>query len=155
MDSFEQDQLRARTDAFQGQVDTMLAGYEQQLRDIADARDTLAAATALGWSSDNLVRANSAGVPIDVWIDPGVFKRSTPERLGASMTEAAQVAARAAKARIDAVLAPITGAAAAPEVLLAEYPELGRHVDSILPPPSAHTPVRQLGTPEPDGRGKH
>ena len=87
MDSFEQDQLRARTDAFQGQVDTMLAGYEQQLRDIADARDTLAAATALGWSSDNLVRANSAGVPIDVWIDPGVFKRSTPERLGASMTE--------------------------------------------------------------------
>jgi hypothetical protein len=71
------------------------------------------------------------------------------------MTEAAQVAARAAKARIDAVLAPITGAAAAPEVLLAEYPELGRHVDSILPPPSAHTPVRQLGTPEPDGRGKH
>ncbi|MEV6140370.1 YbaB/EbfC family nucleoid-associated protein [Nocardia sp. NPDC051990] len=153
MDSYEQAQLSARTNVLQGEVDTMLATYEQQLRDIANARDVLATATAEGWSSDNLIRvtANSAGVPVDVWVDPATYKRITPDKLGASITEAAQAAARAAKAEIDAVLAPVTAAAAEfvpPEDIFTSIPFVGRPIGDILPPPPG--PEQVPTGPEPD-----
>ncbi|MET8774596.1 YbaB/EbfC family nucleoid-associated protein [Nocardia sp. NPDC004654] len=150
MNSFEQEQLRARTDALQGQVDNALATYEQQLRGIAKARDALAASTAQGWSDDNMVRVttNAAGIPVDVWVDPAAFKRSAPEKLAASFLQAAQFAARSAKSEMDALLAPITAAAAdfAPqEQVYEDLPFIGKQVGDILPAPpepeaSAHAP---------------
>ncbi|MFF0500843.1 YbaB/EbfC family nucleoid-associated protein [Nocardia aobensis] len=139
MDSSGYDQLRARTDALQVQVDSMLENYEHQLRDIATARDALAAATAEGWSSDNLIRvtSNSAGIPIQVWVDPAAFKRTTPEKLGDAITEAAQAAARAAKSEVGAAMAPILADEKRFHISnpLGEDPDLQRVVDGILPPP--------------------
>ncbi|MCC3315710.1 YbaB/EbfC family nucleoid-associated protein [Nocardia africana] len=139
MDSSGYDQLRARTDALQVQVDSMLESYEHQLRDIATARDTLAATTAEGWSSDNLIRvtSNSAGIPIGVWVDPAAFKRTTPEKLGAAITEAAQAAARAAKSEVGAAMAPILAEEKRFHITnpLGEDLDLERVVGGILPPP--------------------
>ncbi|OXR45323.1 Nucleoid-associated protein YbaB [Nocardia cerradoensis] len=139
MDSSGYDQLRARTDALQVQVDSMLESYEHQLRDIATARDTLAAATAEGWSSDNLIRvtSNSAGIPIQVWVDPAAFKRTTPEKLGDAITEAAQAAARAAKSEVGAAMAPILADEKRFHITnpLGEDLNLERVVGGILPPP--------------------
>nr|WP_246461486.1 YbaB/EbfC family nucleoid-associated protein [Nocardia transvalensis] len=97
----------------QTEVDSMLDAYQRQLADIDSARENLAATTVEGWSSDNLVRvtSNAAGVPVGVYVDPAAFKRSTPEKLGAAITEAAQVAARAAQETIGAALAPVLAAA--------------------------------------------
>ncbi|MEV0252100.1 YbaB/EbfC family nucleoid-associated protein [Nocardia sp. NPDC050712] len=118
----------------------MLATYEQQLRDIANARAALAASTAQGWSDDNMVRVttNSAGVPVEVWVDPGAFKRSTPEKLADSFLQAAQFAARSARSEMDALLAPVTAAAAEftpQEQLYEELPFIGAPVGDILPSP--------------------
>ncbi|QIS09171.1 YbaB/EbfC family nucleoid-associated protein [Nocardia arthritidis] len=139
MTSFERDQLRARTEALQAQADAMMATYEQQLRDIGQARDVLAIAKSEGWSDDNLVRVttNSAGVPIEVWVDPSAFKRSQPDKLGISFLQAAQAAARAAKSEIDAVLGPVTAAAAEftpPEDPFESLPFIGRPIGDVLPP---------------------
>ncbi|MFC9892285.1 YbaB/EbfC family nucleoid-associated protein [Nocardia sp. NPDC127579] len=118
----------------------MLSTYEQQMRDIGKARDALATATAEGWSDDSLVRVttNSAGVPIDVWVDSGAFRRSAPEKLAKSFLQAAQFAARAAKSEIEAVLGPVTAAAAdfAPqEYVFEDLPFMGQPIGDILPPP--------------------
>ncbi|WP_194817499.1 YbaB/EbfC family nucleoid-associated protein [Nocardia sp. XZ_19_385] len=152
MNSFEQDRLRARTDALQGQVDTMLSTYEQQLRDIANARDALAASTSEGWSDDNMIRVttNAAGVPVEVFVDPGAFKRSTPEQLAASFLQASQVAAHSAKSAMDTLLAPVTAAAAEftpPEQFYEELPFIGEPIGDILPSPPE--PAAVAPAPEP------
>lgn len=152
MTSFEQDQLRARTDTLQVQADTMLNTYEQQLRDIASARDVLAAATATGWSDDNLVKVttNSAGVPVEVWIDPAAYKRAVPEKLAASFLQATQAAARAARAELDSVLAPITAAAAEfgpPADPFTGLPSFEQPTGDFLPSPPA---AEQAPPPAPE-----
>ncbi|WP_225731250.1 MULTISPECIES: YbaB/EbfC family nucleoid-associated protein [unclassified Nocardia] len=164
MNSSEYDQLRARTDALQGQVDTMLDAYQRQIRDIADARDNLAVVRVDGWSADNLIRvtANSAGVPVEVWVDPAAFKRTTPEKLGPSIAEAAQNAARAAKARVAAELAPITEIGAQFEGIdgvVGHLPDFDAVVGDILPPPpAAEPPAPAAAKPKPvdqDDDGPH
>ncbi|WP_067681277.1 YbaB/EbfC family nucleoid-associated protein [Nocardia miyunensis] len=151
MDTSEYDRLRARTDALQIEVDAMLEGYQERMESIAEARDKLAVATTQAWSSDNLVRvtSNAAGVPIEVWVDPQAYKRLTPQKLGASVTEASQAAARGAKAQIAEALQPIT---AETEFVLenplddSDIPGTPVGVESILPPPPApREPQEQPG----------
>ncbi|WP_431963882.1 YbaB/EbfC family nucleoid-associated protein [Nocardia sp. bgisy134] len=88
----------ARNEALRGEVDDLLEIFERQRRELAETQARLAATTVTAWSSDNLVRvtSNSAGVPVEVHLEPDAFKRSTPQKLGAAMTEATQVAARLA-----------------------------------------------------------
>ncbi|WP_431957702.1 YbaB/EbfC family nucleoid-associated protein [Nocardia lijiangensis] len=88
----------ARNEALRGEVDDLLEVFEQQRRELAETQARLAATTVTAWSSDNLVRvtSNTAGVPVEVHIEPDAFKRSTPQKLGAAMTEATQAAARLA-----------------------------------------------------------
>ena len=139
MDSSGYDQLRAHTDALQVQVDSMLESYEHQLRDIAEVRDDLAVRTAEGWSADNLIHvtSTSAGVPVQVWVDPAAFKRSTPEKLAASFAEAAQVAARMAQSQVSEAMAPILAAGQQFDIRspFGDDLDLRRIGDSILPPP--------------------
>lgn len=149
MDSSEYDQLRARTEAMQVEVDSMLGAYEHQLRDLAETRDNLAVRTVEGWSSDNLIRvtSNSAGVPVQVWVDPAAFKRSTPDKLGTAMVEAAQAAARAAHAEVGAAMEPILQSGQQFDIRspFGDDLDLARVVDGILPPPPE--PVSE---PEPE-----
>ncbi|GAB2654978.1 YbaB/EbfC family nucleoid-associated protein [Nocardia goodfellowii] len=98
MAGMEGEALRARNEALRGEVDSLLSIFEQQQREFAAAQARLATATVSAWSTDNLIRvtANSAGVPVEVHVDPEAFKRSTPEKLGRSITEATQAAANLA-----------------------------------------------------------
>ncbi|MBB5911547.1 DNA-binding protein YbaB [Nocardia transvalensis] len=134
------DSERARNDALRAQVDSMLETFEQQQREVADVRSRLAATTAEAWSSDNLVRvvSNVSGVPIEVHLEPEAFKRSTPEKLGRSMAEAAQAAARAAAELSEQAVAPIQN-------LAGELPDLS---DLVPGAPSIKDLMRSM-LPEP------
>lgn len=84
-----------------------------------------------------------------MWVDPAAFKRSAPEKLAASFLQAAQFAARSAKSEMDALLAPITAAAAefAPqEQLYEELPFVGRQIGDLLPAP----PEPEASEPAPE-----
>lgn len=167
MNSAERDALQSWTDGMRGQVDQMTDVYERQLEEFGTAKAELANLTVQGWSRDQLVRvtANSAGIPLDVWVAPEAFKRSNPERLGASMTEAAQAAARAAKDELDARLAPVLAAVSEvglPEDPFGELPPFARPEGSILPPlPPEPAPEPQVAEfprrldEDPDDEGPH
>ncbi|WP_063042838.1 YbaB/EbfC family nucleoid-associated protein [Nocardia pseudovaccinii] len=166
MNSAERDALQSWTDGMRGRVDQMTDVYERQLEQFGAAKSELANLTVQGWSQDQLVRvtANSAGIPLDVWVAPEAFKRSNPERLGAAMTEAAQAAARAAKEQLDARLAPVLAAVSEvglPEDPFGELPTIARPDGNILPPPPPEPETEpQIEFPrrldeDPDDEGPH
>ncbi|MBF6165064.1 YbaB/EbfC family nucleoid-associated protein [Streptomyces gardneri] len=103
------DATQPSTDALRDQVDSLLEVFEQQRRDLADAQSAIASTTVTAWSSDNLIRvvSNAAGVPVEVHVEPEAFKRSTPDKLGHSITEAVQAAARLALEATRQAVAPI------------------------------------------------
>ncbi|ATL65164.1 YbaB/EbfC family nucleoid-associated protein [Nocardia terpenica] len=105
----EPDALRAGNEALRDQVDSLLETFEEQRRQLAEVHQRLAATTVEAWSSDNLVRvvSNIAGVPLEVHLVPEAFKRSTPEKLGRSITEAVEAAARSAAVQSQQAFAPI------------------------------------------------
>ena len=139
------DELRARNDILREQVDSMLAAFDQQRRELADAQSRLTSTTGEAWSSDNLVRvvSNVAGVPLEVHLAPEAFKRSTPEKLGRSIAEAAQAAARTAAEKSRQALAPIEEIAGTlPDLsdLVPGAPGIKDLVRSMLPEPAARPP---------------
>lgn len=91
----EREARLAQNAALRAEVDDLLATFERQRRDFAEAQARVAAATVTAWSADRLIRvtANSAGVPTEVHVEADAFKRSTPETLGRSITEATRAAA--------------------------------------------------------------
>ncbi|RDI48964.1 YbaB/EbfC family nucleoid-associated protein [Nocardia mexicana] len=113
MSNSEQEAERARNAELRDQVDSMLVTFEQERRELAEVQARLAATTGEAWSSDNLVRvvSNVSGIPIEVHLTPESFKRSTPERLSRSITEAAQAAARSAVEQSEQATAALHGAA--------------------------------------------
>ncbi|MGW0004375.1 YbaB/EbfC family nucleoid-associated protein [Nocardia grenadensis] len=92
------DPARPATGVLRDSVAELLSTLEQQRQAMTEVRQRLAATTVSVWSADNLVRidANTAGVPVEVHLTPEAFKRSTPEKLGRSILETAQRAAREA-----------------------------------------------------------
>ncbi|GGL04076.1 YbaB/EbfC family nucleoid-associated protein [Nocardia jinanensis] len=98
MSSDDRAATRAATGMLRDSVDQLLSTFERQREAMAEVRQRLAATTVSVWSADNLVRidANTAGVPVEVHLTPEAFKRSTPEKLGRSILEAVQQAARQA-----------------------------------------------------------
>ncbi|NKY26824.1 YbaB/EbfC family nucleoid-associated protein [Nocardia gamkensis] len=102
-----------RNEALRDQVDSLLEIFEQQRNDLAEAQSTLATTTVTAWSSNNLIRvlSNAAGVPVEVHVEPDAFKRSTPEKLGHSITEAVQAAARLALEATQQAVAPLEASA--------------------------------------------
>ncbi|MDN2501463.1 YbaB/EbfC family DNA-binding protein [Nocardia nova] len=149
----EQEAARARNEALRLEVDSLLATFEQQKRELADVQERLAATTAEAWSADNLVRvvANVAGVVVEVHLEPEAFKRSTPEKLGRSMAEAAQAAARRAGELSQQALAPIQEVAGdVPDLsdILPGAPSIKDLMNTLLPDPAESAPA-QRGSSEP------
>lgn len=147
----ERERRRAENDALNVQVESMLTAFEEQTRQLGGLKDSLAAIQAEGWSANNLVRvtANASGIPADVWIAPDAFKQSTPERLAASVAEAAHTAARAAQEQAAAAVAPITDVAdGMPDIadLTPGAPNIREVFDSFIPAPGERVPTRK--TPE-------
>ncbi|WP_433663013.1 YbaB/EbfC family nucleoid-associated protein [Nocardia sp. CA-128927] len=140
MDDERREAARVRNDELRGQVDSLLETFEQQRRDLAEAQSTLASTTVTAWSSDNLIRvvSNAAGVPVEVHVEPEAFKRSSPEKLGRSITEAVQAAARQAVDATQQAIAPM-------EDVTAGLPDLS---DLVPGAPSIRDLVRTM-FPEP------
>ncbi|MFD5178410.1 YbaB/EbfC family DNA-binding protein [Nocardia sp. NPDC058379] len=79
---------RAANDALRAQVDAMLDSFTADKSALLDAQRRATEPVSV-WSEDNLVRVTGtiAGVS-EVHIEPDAFKRSTPDSLGRSITEA-------------------------------------------------------------------
>lgn len=141
----DREQLRADNDALNAQVESMLTAFEEQTRQLSGLKNSLGAIRAEGWSANNLVRvtANASGIPANVWIAPEAFKQSTPERLAASVAEAAQAAARAAQEQAAAAVAPITDVVdGMPDIadLTPGAPNMREVFDSFIPAPGERVP---------------
>ncbi|GGK40239.1 YbaB/EbfC family DNA-binding protein [Nocardia camponoti] len=127
---------RASNDGLRQQVDAMVAAY-------ADQRSVLAAAKAAAdepvqcWSANNLVRVtgNASGVS-EVHLVPEAFKRSTPETLARSITEAlGELSARVALSRERALGALGDLSDEMPELaeLIPGAPPLREIAEQVLP----------------------
>ncbi|MFI5716676.1 YbaB/EbfC family nucleoid-associated protein [Nocardia sp. NPDC051750] len=121
-------------------MDELLVTFERQRAEMAEVQQRLAATTVTVWSSDNLVRvdANTAGIPVDVHLTAEAFKRSTPDKLGRSILEAVQNAARQAGELSQQAWAPV--AALAGEVpdlpdIAPGMPSIKSLVDTLFPDP--------------------
>jgi DNA-binding protein YbaB len=141
----ERAQMNADNDALSERVESMLAAFDQQTRQLAGLKDRLVHIRAAGWSSNSLVRvtANASGIPIDVWIAPEAFKRSTPDRLAAAVAEAAQAAARAAQEQATTAIAPITETHETTfdiSDLVPGAPNMREVFDSFIPAPAERVP---------------
>ncbi|MFE3545199.1 YbaB/EbfC family nucleoid-associated protein [Nocardia sp. NPDC059177] len=94
--------------ALRSQIDQMLDAYQRDSSSLLAAQ-ARAAEPVTVWSDDNLVRvtANVAGV-IEVHVEPEAFRRSTPAKLGASITATIQDAAQTTTRAQQEALAPLT-----------------------------------------------
>ncbi|WP_228002519.1 YbaB/EbfC family nucleoid-associated protein [Nocardia australiensis] len=150
MNGIAQNDPQPHINALREQVDSMLSAFEQQRSGLADAQARIAAVTGEAWSEDNLVRVvcNVAGIPLEVHVEAAAFKRSTPEKLGRSIAEAAQAAAQAAAEKSQSVFGPIGDIANdMPDLsdLIPGAPSIKDLVASMLP-----TPTGQRNSPDPD-----
>lgn len=102
-------ELEARNAAMREQVSSMLEGLQRQTAQLHEAQASALAATGEATSADGLVtiRVNAAGIVTDTVLSASALRSSTPEKLAKSFTEAAQSAARDARAKADAAVAPL------------------------------------------------
>ncbi|WP_280234879.1 YbaB/EbfC family nucleoid-associated protein [Nocardia cyriacigeorgica] len=151
----DREAMRSRNDALRTQVGDMLETFERQRHELAAAQQRIANAQVTAWSSDNLVRvtSNAAGIPLEVHIEPDAFKRTNPERLGRSITEAVQAAAREGVQVSQQAFAPIEAAAdELPDLpdLVPGAPSIRDLVDKLIPePPAAQDAAPQAAAQAP------
>lgn len=90
-------------------TEAMSDQLEEFIHAARDAQAEAAAVTASAWDRDRLVRitVNSAGVVTATELDEDVLRRSSPRRLAAAVTEAAQTAASAAMTAVEERLEPL------------------------------------------------
>ncbi|MFC7344279.1 YbaB/EbfC family nucleoid-associated protein [Saccharopolyspora griseoalba] len=103
------DELAARNAAMREQMNSLLDGLREQTAQLQEAQAAALAATGAATSADGLVtvEVNTAGVVTATRISQSAFRSSAPDKLAASFTEAAQAAARDARAQADAAMAPV------------------------------------------------
>ncbi|MFI2285341.1 YbaB/EbfC family nucleoid-associated protein [Nocardia beijingensis] len=112
MDRWERDGLRSANSGLRSQVHYILDIYERQQAELTEVRRQLEELRVRGGSADQLVEVtvDSAGVVTDVRLTTAAT-RGTAERLGQSITEAAQAAAQQARSQREALIAAIADAA--------------------------------------------
>lgn len=112
MDRWKRDGLRSVNNGMRHQVEELMQVLADQRAAMADLPERLAAVRGEARSADGSIEVtvDSSGVVMDVRLTRQAL-RLTPEGLGRSITETARAAARVARQRADAVIAPITGAA--------------------------------------------
>lgn len=112
MDRWERDGLRSANSGIRNQVDHILDALAEQRPHVAELRDKLSAVRCTAESADKLVEVtvDAAGVIVDVRFAPTAL-RGTPEQLGRSVTEAGRQAARLARERHAAIIAPLVAEA--------------------------------------------
>lgn len=145
------DMTREGNAALRSRIESMLDSYERDTSALRDAQSRAAEPVSV-WSQDNLVRvtATVAGI-VEVHLEPEAFKNSTPQKLGASITETAQQAARAAAAGLERAMAPWSALAASmPDLpdLIPGAPSSKDLLAQLVPPPP-----EQVSPPPTEGAG--
>ncbi|MDI2031528.1 YbaB/EbfC family nucleoid-associated protein [Saccharopolyspora sp. TS4A08] len=135
-------ELEARNAAMREQVSSMLDGLQRQTAQLREAQASALAATGEATSSDGLVtvRVNAAGVVTDTALSPSALRTSAPEKLARSFTEAAQSAARDARARADAAVAPLQENVPDLPDLFPDAPSLAQLIPAAPELPEPNTP---------------
>lgn len=140
MSGFDAHRLRAQEHALQDSIDTMLEDLERRQADLRAATAAVARMRVRGESPNGLVRVetDASGTVQAVDISPEAFRRSTPESLAASVTQAAQSAATSARAET----ARLMGTVVRPGEEMPDLPDLvpgAPSLRSVLPEPMLPT----------------
>ncbi|MGM7644005.1 YbaB/EbfC family nucleoid-associated protein [Nocardia sp. JW2] len=126
---------RAENNALRAQIDSMLEMFASEKSALLGMQARAAELVSV-WSEDGLVRAsgNIAGVS-EVHIEPDAFKRSTPESLGRSVTEALGELARQTARTQEEALSPISAAMPDLSDLVPGAPSIKELMAQLAPPP--------------------
>lgn len=121
MDQWELESLRSANNGMRNQIDYIMNLYEKQQAQLAEIQQQVDALRVRASSSDQLVEVtvDGAGVVTDVQLTAQAM-RAKPEKVGQAIVEAAQAAARSARAQHDALIAPIVDTAE----LMPDLPDL-------------------------------
>ncbi len=138
---------RAANDSLRAQIDSMLDTFNTEKSALLDAQAQAAALVSV-WSDDGLVRVSGtiAGVS-EVHVVADAFKKTTPESLGSSVTEAIAELARQTSQIQERAVGPLT--ASMPELsdLIPGVPSMKDLIAQLTPlPPPLPEPV--VETPE-------
>ncbi|MFD3509568.1 YbaB/EbfC family DNA-binding protein [Nocardia sp. NPDC058666] len=126
---------RAENDALRAQIDSMLDTFNSEKSALLDAQAQASALVSV-WSQDGLVRASGtiAGVS-EVHIAADAFKRTTPESLGRSVTEALTELTRQTTQAQTQALAPLSASMPDLSDLVPGAPSIKTLIASLTPPP--------------------
>ncbi|MFC6013772.1 YbaB/EbfC family DNA-binding protein [Nocardia lasii] len=126
---------RASNAALRAQIDALLDTFDAEKSALLDAGDRATALVGV-WSADGLVRASGTVVGVsEVHIAEDAFKRTTPEALGRSVTEAlTELTRRTAEAQHQA-LAPLSASMPDLPDLIPGAPSMKDLIAQVSPPP--------------------
>ncbi len=126
---------RAENNALRAQIDSMLDTFNTEKSALLDAQAQAATLVSV-WSADGMVRVSGtiAGVS-EVHIAADAFKRTTPESLGSSVTEAiTELASQTSQVQQHA-LGPLTGSMPDLSDLVPGAPSMKDLIAQLAPPP--------------------
>ncbi|MFE1593264.1 YbaB/EbfC family DNA-binding protein [Nocardia sp. NPDC058705] len=126
---------RAENNALRAQIDSMLETFNAEKSALLDAQSQAAELVSV-WSADGLVRVSGtiAGVS-EVHIVADAFKRTTPESLGSSVTEAIAELARQTTQVQQQALGSLTGSMPDLSDLVPGAPSMKDLIAQLTPPP--------------------
>lgn len=162
MELWDRDELRSFNDGLRRELAAALETVQQQQQNVAVAYERLANERIRATSRDGLIEVtvNSAGIVTATTVASDAFGKTTPEKLGRSITEAAQRAARQADEAKKAALAPLQATAEElPDLpdLFPGAPSLRDLRDRLLPKEETPAPPAEppADIPGPIGSRRH
>ncbi|MGY0503342.1 YbaB/EbfC family nucleoid-associated protein [Nocardia sp. FBN12] len=126
---------RAENDALRAQIDSMLDTFNTEKAVLLDAQSHATELVSV-WSADGLVRVSGtiAGVS-EVHISADAFKKTTPESLGSSVTEAISELSRRTAQTQQQALGPLSGSMPDLSDLVPGAPSMKDLIAQLTPPP--------------------
>ncbi|MGI5223184.1 YbaB/EbfC family nucleoid-associated protein [Nocardia sp. CA-290969] len=142
----EHDEKQMRNDLLRVELSGLLDSFAESRDQLAEVQSRLTSTTVTAWSADGLVRvdSNAAGIPVDLHIDPGAFKRAAPDKLARSVLEAMQAAAQQAGEATQQAMAPFQAMAAeVPDLpdLIPGAPSVRELFAGLSAPPTVESPA--------------
>ncbi|MGY0503212.1 YbaB/EbfC family nucleoid-associated protein [Nocardia sp. FBN12] len=125
----------ASNDALRAQIDSMLDTFNTEKAALLDAQSHATELVSV-WSADGLVRVSGtiAGVS-EVHIAADAFKKTTPESLGSSVTEAISELTRQTSQIQQQALSSLTGSMPDLSDLVPGAPSMKDLIAQLTPPP--------------------
>jgi DNA-binding protein YbaB len=96
-------------DEFQAQMEDKAADFRERLSQVRELRQQLSSVTASARSRDGMigVEVGAQGQLRGIWLDPGLFDRSSPQRLAAAIVELSGIATAEAARKVQEIMAPV------------------------------------------------